>query len=115
MEAIIKTGGHQYRIRPGDIIKIQKLSGKAGDKVHFDNVLMLKDGNKVKFGTPKVEGISVEGTITEQGRNRKIIVFFYRNKTRNRKKSGHRQPYTKVKIDKILKEVNNNGKKKIQN
>ncbi len=101
-EAIIKTGGHQYRVKLGNIIKVQKLSGKAGDKVHFDEVLMLKNGEKVKFGTPLVKNVSVEGTITEQGKNKKIIVFFYRNKTRNRKKNGHKQLYTKVKIDKIL-------------
>ncbi len=101
-EAIIKTGGHQYRIKQGDIIKVQKLPGKVGDKVHFDEVLMVKDGENIKFGTPLVKDASVEGIITEQGRDKKIIVFFYRNKTRNRKKNGHRQPYTKVKISKIL-------------
>ncbi len=109
MEAIIKTGGHQYRIKSGDIIKIQKLSGKAGDKVYFKDILMLKNGTVVKLGTPGIKNASVEGTITEQGKDKKIIVFFYRNKTRNRKKNGHRQPYTMVKINKILSEVDKNG------
>jgi len=109
MEAIIKTGGHQYRIKAGDIIKVQKLTGKIGDKVHFKNVLMLKDGKTVKLGTPGIKKVSVEGTITEQGKDKKIIVFFYRNKTRNRKKNGHRQPYTMVRINEILNEVNKNG------
>lgn len=109
MEAIIKTGGHQYRIKSGDIIKVQKLTGKIGDKVSFKDVLMLKDGKTVKLGTPGIENASVEGTITEQGKNKKIIVFFYRNKTRNRKKNGHRQPYTMVRIKEILSEVNKNG------
>lgn len=109
MEAIIKTGGHQYRIKSGDVIKVQKLTGKIGDKVYFKDVFMLKDRKTVKLGTPGIENASVEGTITEQGKDKKIIVFFYRNKTRNRKKNGHRQPYTMVRINEILSEVNKNG------
>ncbi len=105
MEAIIKTGGHQYRVKAGDVIKIQKIDGKVGDTVKFSEVLMLKDGDKVEIGTPTIENASVEGTIVEQGRERKIIVFYYRNKTRNRKKNGHRQPFTKVKIERIGSEV----------
>ena len=102
MEAIIKTGGHQYRVKEGDTIKIQKIEGDAGTSVKFDDVLLLKDENQVVVGNPKVENAYVEGTIREQGKDKKIIVFFYRHKTRNRKKQGHRQPYTLVKIDRIV-------------
>jgi len=106
MEAIIKTGGHQYRVKGGDTIKVQKIEGEKGTKVKFDEVLLLKDGEKVVVGNPKVENAYVEGTIKEQGREKKIIVFFYRHKTRNKKKQGHRQPYTLVTIEKIVGEVN---------
>jgi len=109
MEAIIKTGGHQYRIKDGDVIKIQKIEGNVGDTVKFDQVLLIKDGESVKVGTPTIEGALVEGKIVEQGREKKIVVFFYRNKTRNRKKNGHRQPFTKVRIERIASEVKNNG------
>jgi len=105
MEAIIKTGGHQYRVKAGDVIKIQKIDGKVGDSVKFDKVLLVKDGENVLIGSPTVENAFVEGTIIEQGRDRKIVVFYYRNKTRNRKKNGHRQPFTKVKIERIASEV----------
>lgn len=107
MEAIIKTGGHQYKVKEGDTIKVQKIEGEVGSKIKFDDVLLLKDGDKVIVGAPKVENAFVEGTIKEQGREKKIIVFFYRHKTRNKKKQGHRQPYTLVTIDKIV--GGNNG------
>lgn len=105
MEAIIKTGGHQYRVKAGDVIKIQKIDGKVGDSVKFEKVLLLKDGDNISVGSPTVKDAFVEGKIVEQGRDRKIIVFYYRNKTRNRKKNGHRQPFTKVKIERISSEV----------
>ncbi len=109
MEAIIKTGGHQYRVKDGDVIKVQKLEGSVGDTVKFDQVLLIKDGESVKVGTPTLDGAVVEGKIVEQSREKKVIVFFYRNKTRNRKKNGHRQPFTKVKIERIVSEVKDNG------
>lgn len=105
MEAIIKTGGHQYRVKVGDTIKVQKLDGETGTKVKFDEVLLLKDGDKVVVGNPKIENAYVVGTIKEQGREKKIIVFYYRHKTRHKKKQGHRQPYTLVTIDSIVGEV----------
>ncbi len=108
-EAIIKTGGHQYRTKAGDVIKVQKLDGKVGDKVKFDTVLMIRNDDGITIGTPNVENVFVEGSIVEQGREKKITVFYYRNKTRNRKKNGHKQPFTKVKIDRIASEVTDNG------
>ncbi|MGB9694969.1 MAG: 50S ribosomal protein L21 [Caldisericaceae bacterium] len=102
MEAIIKAGGHQYRVHEGDQIKIQKIDGDVGQAVKFDEVLLLKKEEDIVVGSPKVENAYVEGAIVEQGREKKIIVFFYRHKTRNRKKNGHRQPYTLVKINRIV-------------
>jgi large subunit ribosomal protein L21 len=105
MEAIIKTGGHQYRVKEGDLIKVQKLPNEKGEKVKFETVLMLKEGEKIVLGNPNVKDAYVEGSIKEQGKERKIIVFFYRHKTRNKKKAGHRQPYTMVQIEHIVGEV----------
>lgn len=113
MEAIIKTGGHQYRVKEGDLIKVQKLPNEKGGKVKFDTVLMLKDGEKLLIGSPTVQNAYVEGIVKEQGKDKKIIVFFYRHKTRNRKKTGHRQPYTMVQIERIVGEVSWYVKKKI--
>ncbi len=106
MEAIIKTGGHQYKVKEGDLVKVQKIEGEVGSSIKFEQVLLLKDGEKVVVGNPVINGASVEGTIKEQGRDKKIIIFFYRHKTRNKKKTGHRQPYTVIKIEKIVGEVN---------
>lgn len=105
MEAIIKTGGHQYKIKEGDVIKVQKIEGEVGQSVKFEEVLLLKNEERVTVGSPLVKGAYVEGTIKEQGRDKKIVVFFYRHKTRNRKKNGHRQPYTLVKVERIVGEV----------
>lgn len=80
------------------LLKFKKLTEVAELPVKFDDVLLLKDENQVVVGNPKVENAYVEGTIREQGKDKKIIVFFYRHKTRNRKKQGHGQPYTLVKM-----------------
>ncbi len=102
MEAIIKAGGHQYRVKEGDTIKVQKLDSEVGKEVKFDEVFLIKKDDSIAIGNPKVKNAYVEGIITEQGREKKIIIFFYKHKTRNRKKNGHRQPYTLVKIGKIV-------------
>jgi large subunit ribosomal protein L21 len=101
MYAIIKTGGKQYRVEEGLIIKIEKLSAEEGEEVEFDQVLALSDDNGFKAGSPMVEGASVKGKVIEQGKNKKIVVFKYKPKIRYRKKTGHRQPYTKVLIEDI--------------
>ena len=101
MYAIIKTGGKQYRVEEGQILKIEKLSAEEGDNVEFDRILALSDDNGFKAGSPTVEGASVKGKVIEQGKNKKIIVFKYKPKIRYRKKTGHRQPYTKVLIEDI--------------
>lgn len=100
MYAIIETGGKQYKVEEGDIIKIEKLGLDAGSTVTFDQVLAVNDGS-LKVGKPTVEDASVSATVVEEGKNKKIVVLRYKRKTGYKKKSGHRQPYTKIKIDKI--------------
>lgn len=101
--AVIKTGGKQYQVAKGDVVKIEKLSGdhKEGDKVSFDQVLLTDDGKATKVGTPTVSGAKVEGTIKEIGRDKKISVIRFRAKSRYHKKRGHRQPFMKVEITKV--------------
>ncbi|MFT5179821.1 MAG: large subunit ribosomal protein L21 [Candidatus Paceibacteria bacterium] len=101
--AVILTGGKQYKVSEGDYITIEKLPGdnKEGDKVTFDNVLLIDDGEKLKAGTPMIEGAKVEGEFIETGRAKKILVIHYKSKSRYFKKQGHRQPFNKVKIVKI--------------
>ena len=100
MYAIIETGGKQIRVEEGQAIYIEKLNAEAGETVTFDKVLFV-GGENVKVGSPIVEGATVTGTVEKQGRQKKIIVFKYKAKKNNRKKQGHRQPYTKVVIGKI--------------
>jgi large subunit ribosomal protein L21 len=98
MFAVIKTGGKQYRVQPGDKLKIEKLEVKPGEKIMFDQVLLHVDGEAMKLGTPTVAGALVEATVLQQGRHDKVIVFKFKSKTRRRKKNGHRQPFTEVEI-----------------
>ncbi|MBN2094387.1 MAG: 50S ribosomal protein L21 [Candidatus Zambryskibacteria bacterium] len=108
--AVIETGGKQYRVKVGDNIKIEKLSTqsgstlgwKAGDKIIFDKVLLVdNDKDITDIGTPYVQGAKVSGVLVEIGRNKKVTVLKYKAKSRYLKKNGHRQPYFKVKIEKI--------------
>ena len=101
MYAIIKTGGKQYRVSEGDVITIEKLDVAAEGTVSFDEVVtVVKDGD-VKVGTPLVDGAKVTGTILEHGKAKKILVFKYKAKSNYRRRQGHRQPFTKVRIEKI--------------
>ncbi len=98
MYAVIKVGGKQYRVQEGDEIFVEKLNAEENDNVRFEQVLMLDS----KVGNPYVEKAVVEGTVLKNGKNKKIRIFKYKNKSRsNRRTQGHRQPYTKVKITKI--------------
>ncbi len=101
MNAIIVTGGKQYKVAEGDVVYIEKLDQEAGDTVKFDQVLAILDGENATFGTPVVEGASVEATIVKNGKGKKIRIFKYNAKKGYRKRQGHRQPYTKVEIGKI--------------
>ncbi len=99
MYAIIVTGGKQYKVSEGDVIKVEKLEAEAGNVVTFDNVIAVSDGT-LKVGED-VAKATVSATVMEQGRGRKIIVYKYKRKTGYHKKRGHRQAYTRVQIDKI--------------
>ena len=99
MYAIIATGGKQYKVSEGDIIKVEKLDVEAGNTVTFDQVIAVSD-NGLKVGEA-VANATVSGTVMDQGRARKVIVYKYKRKTGYHKKNGHRQAYTQVKIDKI--------------
>lgn len=101
MFAVIKTGGKQYQVSEGDIVRVDKLEGNVGDKVSLDQVLMVGEGDKVKIGDPMVKGCSVTGVVTRQFRDRKIIVFKFKRRKKYRNKNGHRQSLTELKITKI--------------
>jgi large subunit ribosomal protein L21 len=101
MQAIIETGGKQYRVSEGDVIYIEKLPLEALEKITFDKVLAVTGDGVASFGTPTVAGATVTGSIVKNGRSKKIIVYKMHSKKNYRKKQGHRQPYTKVQIEKI--------------
>ena len=102
MYAVIKSGGKQYRAEEGRALKVERLPGEVGDTIEVGEVLLMDDGSSVTVGTPTISGARVLGTIAEQGRAPKIIVFKYKAKTRYRKKTGHRQHFTRVVVDDIL-------------
>lgn len=97
MFAVIQTGGKQYHVAENDILKVEKLNGNVGDKVKLD-VLLVADGNKTVAGTPTVETAEVVAEILAHGKGDKIIVYKYKAKKNERKKQGHRQPWTQLKI-----------------
>ena len=101
MYAVIKTGGKQYQVAPGDEIRVERLSGWAGDPVEFHKVLLTSDGESTKIGRPYLEGSKVTGRIARQGKNRKVVVFKYKRRKGYRRKQGHRQQFTLVKIEDI--------------
>jgi large subunit ribosomal protein L21 len=100
--AVVRTGGKQYRVQEGRSLTIDRLPGEPGETIELRDVLLLSDGESVTVGNPLVEGARVLGTIAEQGRAKKIIVFRYKAKTRSRKKTGHRQPFTRLTVEDIL-------------
>ncbi len=100
MYAVIATGGKQYKVSEGDVIRVEKLGAEAGSEVTFDQVLAVSD-KKLKVGSPVVDGASVTATVVGEGKGKKVIVYKYKSKTGYHKKNGHRQAYTEVKIDKI--------------
>jgi len=101
MYAIVKSGGKQYKIQEGDVIRVEKIPGDLDNPISFDQVLMFSDGENVRIGQPELNDVTVKGHIVEQGKGKKIIVFKYKRRKRYRRKQGHRQQYTAIKIDQI--------------
>ncbi len=101
MYAVIATGGKQYRVSIGDELFIEKINGEPGDLVSFDQVLAISDDEGLKVGSPYVNGAIVDAEIVKQGKQKKIVVFNYKPKKGYRRKQGHRQPYTRVRINSI--------------
>ena len=100
MYAVVRTGGKQHKVAPGDLIRVEKLPGEIGDKIELGEVL-LTAGDDVRIGTPLVEGAKVVGTITDQARGPKIVVFKLKRRKNYRRKQGHRQSYTEIRVDGI--------------
>lgn len=98
MYAVISTGGKQYRVAEGDTVRVEKLAGDVGEKVVFDEVLMVGGSGEAKVGQPRLKGAAVEAEITAQDRAKKVVVFKYKHRKNYRLKQGHRQPYTELKI-----------------
>lgn len=101
MYAIIETGGKQYKVCEGDVIRIEKLEVEAGSTYKFDKILTIANGDDIKFGAPTVSGASVDASVILNGKSKKVIVYKYKPKKGFHKKRGHRQPFTMLKIEKI--------------
>lgn len=101
MYAVVATGGKQYKVREGEVLRIEKIPGEIGADVSFDKILMFSDGENVKIGQPVLDDVAVNGRIVSQGKAKKIIVFKYKRRKRYRRKQGHRQQFTAVQIDNI--------------
>ena len=102
MLAVIKTGGKQYIVTPKQKLKIEKIEDKEGKEITFKEVLLVEKQKKLEIGDPLVKGATVVGKIIKQGKAKKVIIFKYKPKTRYRKKTGHRQPFTEIEILKII-------------
>jgi len=103
MYAILETGGKQYKVQPGDVIEVERLDGEVGAAIEFGRVVMFAgDGASPTFGSPAVEGAKVLGEVVEQGKGKKLIIFKYKSKVRYRRKTGHRQFVTKVRVGDIV-------------
>jgi large subunit ribosomal protein L21 len=101
MYAVVATGGKQYKIKEGETLRIEKVDGNVGDAFTFDQVLLVADGDSLAVGQPMIEGASVSAHIVEQGKSKKILVFKYKRRKRYRRKQGHRQMFTAVRVDNI--------------
>ena len=101
MYAVVRTGGKQVRMTPGDSVRVEKLAGAVGDSIELDDVLLVQNDSELKVGRPKVDGARVVGTITNQGRGPKITVFKMKRRKGYRRKAGHRQDYTEILVDRI--------------
>ena len=102
MYAVIETGGKQYRVQPGDTVVVETLPGESGDAVEFSRVLLISDDESVAVGRPVIEGARVTGQIVEQGLGEKLTVYKFKRRKNYRKRNGHRQQYTAVKIESVV-------------
>jgi large subunit ribosomal protein L21 len=101
MYAVINTGGKQYRVEEGQILRVEKLPGELGQAVQINSVFLFSDGQNISVGQPLVDNITVDATIVEQAKAKKVLVFKFKRRKGYRNKRGHRQPYTALRIDKI--------------
>jgi len=101
MYAVVNTGGKQYKVMKGETLRIEKIPGEVGSPVTFDKVLMVADGEDIRVGQPVLENVAVQAQIVEQDKAKKILVFKYKRRKRYRRKNGHRQPFTAIRIDGI--------------
>ena len=102
MYAVIETGGKQYRVSEGDVVRVEKLASSVGDEVSISEVHLIADGDRVQLGRPTVQGAHVTGTVVEEGRGRKVVAFKKKRRKGYRRKVGHRQGYSALRIDKIV-------------
>lgn len=102
MYAVIQTGGKQYRVEPGQTLSVEKLPGDAGDSVDFDDVLLVAGEDKVTVGRPMVKGAKVKASIVEQGKDKKVVVFKFQRRKNYRRRYGHRQLFTSIKISEVV-------------
>jgi len=101
MYAVVSSGGKQYKVKEGETFRVEKIPGDIGSQVSFDKVLLFSDGENLKIGQPVLDEINVQGKIMEQNKAKKILVFKYKRRKRYRRKQGHRQLYTAIRIDSI--------------
>ena len=101
MYAVINSGGKQIRVTPGEVVRLESLQGNVGDKVSLEDVLLISSDDEIKVGTPVIKGAKVDATIVEHGRGKKITVFKFKRRKMYRRKQGHRQNYTAVKVESI--------------
>ena len=101
MYAIIETGGKQYRVEPDEVLQVEKLTAAPGDVVEFDKVALIQNEGNINLGKPWIEGAKVACRVLAQGRDRKVVVFTYKAKKNYKRKKGHRQSFTRVKVEKI--------------
>lgn len=102
MYAVIQSGGKQYTVRPGETLTVEKLDGEVGSSIELTDILMVADGDSVTIGTPTVAGARVVADIVEHGKGKKVVVFKYKPKIRYRKRTGHRQQFTRLTVKEIV-------------
>ena len=102
MYALVEIKGKQYRVEKGTVLKIDRVAGTKGDSLDFDSVLLFSEDKKVKVGTPYVKGVTVKTTLEDHGKNKKVVVIKYKRRKRYRRKQGHRQQYTLVRVQDIV-------------